>query len=170
MTPTTSYSRPAHSSETSVHATNEPIAPQSGSRANSSPPSCQSARYNIDTDNVATSSGELLAPSIWSEGEETGERPFACNEFGCSRSFKNQHTLRSHMGTHRSKRPTSFPCTLGCSERFTRQHDRLRHEVAKHGKVCEWLCEHCGRFFSLKKTLAHHKCPMMTVGETRWVN
>jgi len=103
--------------------------------------------------------------------EDNEGKCFPCSIPGCTRRFKSQHTLKSHMEahTHKPKRPTLFICTHGCSEQFTRQHDRLRHEVSKHGKVCDWRCEDCNRFFSTQKTLAHHKCPMMA-GKTRWVN
>jgi uncharacterized Zn-finger protein len=96
-------------------------------------------------------------------------RRFPCLILGCERRFTSQYTLKVHMEAHKPKPRTSFPCTLGCSERFSRQHDRLRHEVAKHGKICEFSCDECGRFFSTKKTLGNHKCPVAQ-GSTRWVN
>jgi hypothetical protein len=95
-------------------------------------------------------------------------RRFSCLIPGCARRFTSQYTLKVHMDAHKPKPRTPFPCTLGCSETFSRQHDRLRHEVAKHGKVCDWLCHDCGRFFSSKKTLGNHKCPNAP-GGTRWV-
>ncbi|KAF9472722.1 hypothetical protein BDN70DRAFT_440644 [Pholiota conissans] len=100
---------------------------------------------------------------------QASRRRFPCIIIGCDRRFTSQYTLKVHMEAHKPKPRTSFPCTLGCSERFSRQHDRLRHEVAKHGKVCEFLCDECGRFFSTKKTLGNHKCPVAQ-GGTRWVN
>ncbi|KAF8887019.1 hypothetical protein CPB84DRAFT_1826959 [Gymnopilus junonius] len=96
-------------------------------------------------------------------------RRFPCVIIGCERRFTSQYTLKVHMEAHKPKPRSSFPCTLGCSERFSRQHDRLRHEVAKHGKICEFLCDECGRFFSTKKTLGNHKCPVAQ-GGTRWVH
>jgi hypothetical protein len=96
------------------------------------------------------------------------KRRFPCEMPGCARRFTSQYTLKVHMQAHRPKPKVSFPCTEGCSERFSRQHDRLRHEVAKHGKVCEFLCDDCGRFFSTRKTLGNHKCPVAQ-GGTRWV-
>ncbi|KAJ3789622.1 hypothetical protein GGU10DRAFT_431554 [Lentinula aff. detonsa] len=96
-------------------------------------------------------------------------RRFPCLLPGCSRRFTSQYTLKVHMEAHKPKPKVSFPCTLGCTERFSRQHDRLRHEVAKHGKVCEFSCEDCGRFFSSGKTLGNHRCPVAQ-GSTRWVN
>lgn len=96
------------------------------------------------------------------------KRRFPCNIAGCGRRFTSQYTLKVHLEAHKPKAKVFFPCTEGCSERFSRQHDRLRHEVAKHGKVCEFLCDDCGRFFSTKKTLGNHKCPVAQ-GGTRWV-
>lgn len=100
--------------------------------------------------------------------ENDARRRFPCLIIGCERRFTSQYTLKVHMEAHKPKPRVSFPCTLGCNERFSRQHDRLRHEVAKHGKVCEFSCEECGRFFSTKKTLGNHKCPVAQ-GGTRWV-
>jgi hypothetical protein len=102
------------------------------------------------------------------DNENDQRRRFSCLTPGCTRRFTSQYTLKVHMDAHKPKPRTSFPCTLGCSETFSRQHDRLRHEVAKHGKVCDWLCHDCGRFFSSKKTLGNHKCPNAP-GGTRWV-
>lgn len=95
-------------------------------------------------------------------------RRYPCLILGCTRRFTSQYTLKVHMEAHKPKPRVTFPCTLGCSEKFSRQHDRLRHEVAKHGKICEFSCEHCGRFFSTKKTLGNHKCPVAQ--GTRWVD
>lgn len=100
---------------------------------------------------------------------QQSRRRFPCAIIGCERRFTSQYTLKVHMEAHKPKPRSSFPCTLGCQERFSRQHDRLRHEVAKHGKICEFSCEDCGRFFSTKKTLGNHKCPVAQ-GGTRWVN
>ncbi|KAJ7588516.1 hypothetical protein C8J56DRAFT_785411 [Mycena floridula] len=108
-------------------------------------------------------------PSPTSEAaQQNARRRFPCLLPGCERRFTSQYTLKVHMEAHKPKPRVSFPCTLGCPERFSRQHDRLRHEVAKHGKICEFLCDECGRFFSTNKTLGNHKCPMAQ-GGTRWV-
>ncbi|KAJ8075879.1 hypothetical protein PM082_021511 [Marasmius tenuissimus] len=96
-------------------------------------------------------------------------RRFPCLLPGCERRFTSRYTLKVHMEAHKPKPKVTFPCTQGCSERFSRQHDRLRHEVAKHGKICEFLCDDCGRFFSTSKTLGNHKCPVAASG-TRWVH
>ncbi|KAK7029389.1 hypothetical protein VNI00_014643 [Paramarasmius palmivorus] len=65
----------------------------------------------------------------------------------------------------RSKKPKrKLPCTMGCSEQFSRQHDRFRHEVSKHGLETKWVCDKCRGFFSSEKSLNVHKC---STG-TRW--
>ncbi|KAF8910270.1 hypothetical protein CPB85DRAFT_1221644, partial [Mucidula mucida] len=104
-----------------------------------------------------------------SDDESAQRRRHPCLTPGCSRRFTSQYTLKVHMDAHKPKPRVSFPCTLGCREWFSRQHDRLRHEVAKHNKVCEFSCTACGRFFSTEKTLGNHKCPLAQ-GETRWVH
>ncbi|KAE9392760.1 hypothetical protein BT96DRAFT_262373 [Gymnopus androsaceus JB14] len=111
------------------------------------------------------------SPSCSENGSSSSDhrRRFPCLLAGCSRRFTSQYTLRVHMEAHKPKPKVYFPCTEGCSERFSRQHDRLRHEVSKHGKVCEFSCEECGRFFSSSKTLGNHKCPFAQ-GATRWVH
>ena len=76
-----------------------------------------------------------------------------------------QYTRKLHMSKHGPK--TRFPCEMGCSETFSRQHDRLRHEIAKHGRRCEWLCDNCRRFFSSKETRNKHKCTG-TAAVSRW--
>ncbi|TRM57251.1 hypothetical protein BD626DRAFT_635002 [Schizophyllum amplum] len=63
---------------------------------------------------------------------------------------------RKHTGT--SSRPRIFECQMGCDEDFSRQHDRFRHEVSKHGRSCEWVCDTCHKFFSSRKNLQKHLC------------
>ncbi|KAJ7746182.1 hypothetical protein DFH07DRAFT_1038625 [Mycena maculata] len=60
---------------------------------------------------------------------------------------------------HPKAKPTQvFPCTMGCALDFSRKHDRMRHEVSQHGRVCEWRCDICLGFFSSEATLRKHKC------------
>ncbi|KAJ8086664.1 hypothetical protein PM082_005487 [Marasmius tenuissimus] len=100
--------------------------------------------------------------SLMSERQERGNkrkrRNLPCLEPTCSRHFMNEHTREKHMQTHRDKPRRSFPCTMGCSEQFSRQHDRFRHEVAKHGYQSEWTCDECHGFFSSEKSRSSHKC------------
>ncbi|KAL1748364.1 hypothetical protein HDZ31DRAFT_60348 [Schizophyllum fasciatum] len=54
---------------------------------------------------------------------------------------------------------TALKCEYpDCDAHFSRQHDRLRHEVNKHGRKCEWTCDVCRRFFSNASTLERHRC------------
>ena len=70
------------------------------------------------------------------------------------------------MRTHETKTRQYFRCTMGCSEVFSRQHDRMRHEVTKHGRECKWSCDQCRKFFSFERTLKNHKCS--GDGFSRW--
>ncbi|KAJ7696710.1 hypothetical protein B0H17DRAFT_1052787 [Mycena rosella] len=82
---------------------------------------------------------------------------YHCPEPECQRTFKSQYTLSKHVQAHRPKTQSSFPCTMGCALEFSRKHDRLRHEVTQHGRVCA-NCGACGSFFSSEATLNRHKC------------
>ena len=93
-------------------------------------------------------------------------RRVACLHPGCDRQFVSAHTRRIHMRTHEPKARQYFPCTMGCTEAFSRQHDRMRHEVTKHGRECKWACKQCRRFFSFEKTLKNHKCSGQSI--SRW--
>ncbi|KAF8152301.1 hypothetical protein B0H34DRAFT_755037 [Crassisporium funariophilum] len=135
------------------------------SKSHSPTPSCSS----LEGSEVKSPASRDSSPLRNETDAQQQRRRFPCLILGCERRFTSQYTLKVHMEAHRPKPRSSFPCTLGCSERFSRQHDRLRHEVAKHGKICEFSCDDCGRFFSTKKTLGNHKCPVAQ-GGTRWVN
>ena len=142
-----------------------------------SPPLASIARRRYSHCSPSRSPGHLSSPHHSLKSREPSptssdsdpKRRFPCQVPGCSRRFTSQYTLKVHTEAHKPKPRASFPCTLGCPESFSRQHDRLRHEVAKHGKVCEFLCAECGRFFSSSKTLGNHKCPVAQ-GQTRWVH
>ncbi|KAJ7605889.1 hypothetical protein FB45DRAFT_1068975 [Roridomyces roridus] len=60
----------------------------------------------------------------------------------------------------RWNRRNRFPCTMdaNCQVNFSRKHDRLRHEVAHHGRTCDWECTACGGFFSSHATFKRHRC------------
>ncbi|THU95592.1 hypothetical protein K435DRAFT_124222 [Dendrothele bispora CBS 962.96] len=64
------------------------------------------------------------------------------------------------MGMARLKKKKRFPCSL-CEETFSRRHDMMRHESAQHGKIQEWTCEKCRRFFSSEAMLMVHRCPAL---------
>lgn len=144
----------------------EPL-PSSLSRRRPTP--CTGSRSPRDLSPADFASSEPGQPASCHTANHDPKRRYPCQISGCARRFTSQYTLKVHMEAHRPKPRVSFPCTLGCSEDFSRQHDRLRHEVAKHGKVCEFSCSACGRFFSSNKTLGNHKCPV-SHGQTRWVN
>ncbi|TFK50592.1 hypothetical protein OE88DRAFT_1645614 [Heliocybe sulcata] len=92
-----------------------------------------------------------------------GKRQYPCLHPTCTRFFTSEYTRQMHMSSHDTKARKTYPCSMseetGCMETFSRAHDRLRHEVAMHGKDCEWVCQRCGRFFSSSRMLEAHKCP-----------
>jgi hypothetical protein len=133
--------------------------------ANISSPSSTSSPFYLDSYMPPSASSDSAATSD-SENAPAGpsrrackRRRFSCSYEGCTRRFTSHYTLKLHQDAHKPKERQWYTCTAGCSEHFSRQHDRLRHEVAKHGKVCEWICGDCQRFFSSSRTLSNHKCP-----------
>lgn len=87
-------------------------------------------------------------------------RLLPCPHPGCKRQFKNTSTLTGHLKTHAGK-GARFPCSFPpCTEKFSRRHDQLRHEVYKHGKRCEWVCNKCNSFFSYERSLEKHVCTL----------
>jgi len=118
----------------------------------------------VDSSPLDIDGGSPQFPDSPSECDH--ERPLRCPH--CDRRFRWEHSLRSHVRTHLSKPPKSFRCTMSssCDQSFSRQHDRLRHEVIKHGRVCEWACGSCGKFFSSQRTFASHVCTAGT--PSRW--
>ncbi|KAL5526645.1 hypothetical protein ACEPAF_8369 [Sanghuangporus sanghuang] len=87
-------------------------------------------------------------------------RLLPCPQPGCKRQFKSTSTLGGHMKTHAGK-GIRFQCSFPpCTEKFSRRHDQLRHEVYKHGKRCEWVCARCNSFFSYERSLEKHVCTM----------
>lgn len=96
------------------------------------------------------------------------EKGYPCPYSSCQRILKTLYTQQLHMKTHIAKPRKTFTCTMGCSESFTRHHDRLRHEVSQHGKQCEFSCKRCDRFFSSQRMLDRHTCWSSKIGLLRW--
>jgi hypothetical protein len=148
----------------------------SPSRSVSPGPSCSSAPFDVPQ---ATARDGLISREIspaQSENDPAKVMPrhwqlqprFPCSIEGCERRLTTQHLLRIHMEAHKPKPKALFPCRLGCSKKYSRNHDRLRHEVEKHGKVCKFKCESCGKSMWRKKALEKHECPVAP-GATRCV-
>ncbi|THU85196.1 hypothetical protein K435DRAFT_806090 [Dendrothele bispora CBS 962.96] len=85
-------------------------------------------------------------------------RRLPCLNSTCEKKFMSEHTRQQHMKTHQRKQRPYLPCTMGCNENFSRQHDRFRHEVKKHGFQSEWTCDKCQKFFSSEKSFKSHSC------------
>ncbi|KAF7342565.1 hypothetical protein MSAN_02012900 [Mycena sanguinolenta] len=139
--------------------------------------SSSSSDHDIFSDFIGSPRTDASTPSTSSESfvahsplpRHRGPRSkLCCPKPSCARHFASKATLAKHMVTHEPKSPKEFMCTLGCAMRFSRKHDRLRHEVTQHGRICEWACRVCLGFFSSEATLKKHKCK--TAGSARWIN
>lgn len=96
-------------------------------------------------------------PSPQCESKDDHSRKYPCSH--CDRRFLREYTRKVHEMTHLPKEQHPFVCSSpNCRSRFSRQHDRLRHEVLKHGQESPWTCELCGKFFSAAKNLERHTC------------
>ena len=137
----------------------------SGSSRSSRSPSTADPQFR----DITPSDGQDIFVSADGHGTFKPRR-YRCPKPNCNRKFMNQYTLEVHTKSHNTKLlRTSYPCEMGCKEHFSRRHDRLRHEVTQHGRVCEWVCDDCGRFFSSARTMGHHKCPDARQ-KTIWIN
>ncbi|KAJ7458857.1 hypothetical protein FB451DRAFT_1272684 [Mycena latifolia] len=127
---------------------------------------CTFAEDTPDLTSVSSEPSASGSPAMRPRGARS--RNLRCPEISCARHFTSKYTLSKHITTHEPKSQKFFPCTMGCTMRFSRKHDRLRHEVTQHGRVCEWGCNACLGFFSSESTLKKHKC--RNPGGTRWVS
>ncbi|KAJ6526517.1 hypothetical protein DFH09DRAFT_1187711, partial [Mycena vulgaris] len=85
----------------------------------------------------------------------------------CTGRFTRKYEPSKDGRPRYPKSHKSFPCTMGCMMSFSRKHDRLRHEVTQHGRVCEWGCNACLKAFSSAATLKNHKCGK--IGGMQWI-
>lgn len=106
---------------------------------------------------TAPSSPQTSSTDGQSTYDHEWQRPYHCST--CDRSFKRAYTLKVHMNCHvtEGKSRKSFICSVDeCGERFTRKHDRLRHEISQHRKKARFSCQCCPRNFSTSHTLQKH--------------
>ena len=112
----------------------------------------------------------------------TGEKPFACDEPGCGKSFAQKSTLSVHMRKHAGVKPlaceyckkdfaTSSQLTAhirthtgekpykcdepGCGKYFT-QSSHLSQHILTHTGVKPYKCDDCGKDFAQSATLTRH--------------
>lgn len=152
-------SRPAELPTPSVISVGPAVAPST---------SASSPLHSLDALPTHSELGSCCSGNNQDPLEVSKRRQFPCLNPMCNRHFTSEYTRRVHMQVHEPRPRRSFPCTMGCSERFSRKHDRVRHEVAKHERKCEWNCKRCQRFFCSKKTMAKHDCPGRLVVASRW--
>ncbi|KAJ6525449.1 hypothetical protein DFH09DRAFT_1416469 [Mycena vulgaris] len=145
-----------------------PDVPNASTSASASPSASSPSSTHT---NFITAASPVPEPPTAGENRsgKTGRRAqYPCLHPTCERVLTSPYTRQVHMGTHKTKVRKGFPCTLGCGEAFTRQHDRQRHEVALHGKKCKHVCTRCRRFFSSAKMLDRHVCRGHRQGAIQW--
>ncbi|TIC26254.1 hypothetical protein E3Q11_03161 [Wallemia mellicola] len=103
--------------------------------------------------NVLTPPKSPEFPMIEAKGKG---RPWTCPVSGCGRQMKKEYTFRLHMNSHNCKPTPSYPCSYNCGVNFSRTHDRLRHEVNRHGKKPDFICSKCSKVFLTERVLLKH--------------
>ncbi|KAJ7503699.1 hypothetical protein B0H11DRAFT_1983914 [Mycena galericulata] len=112
---------------------------------------------------IATSSASSSFASSPSPRESSSPRARLRRPEPFVRESSAKSTTPSRNKVYRRK----FPCTMGCEMDFSRKHDRMRHEVAQHGRVCDWECSTCLGFFSSEETMRKHRCKAVGGGARR---
>ncbi|ORZ29083.1 hypothetical protein BCR41DRAFT_298103 [Lobosporangium transversale] len=79
-----------------------------------------------------------------------------CIITGCSSEFDRKYTLQQHIFTHLPKSQRPFACTHeGCSKRFNRWADKMRHERVHTGES-SFQCKFCETSFSRPDARLNH--------------
>ncbi|KAG6371793.1 hypothetical protein JVT61DRAFT_9148 [Boletus reticuloceps] len=160
---------PTSHSESSSQASSTAASPKCGQINLELYPSTHSPCHGVSIHEAYPTSFPSNGGKYSAEPGRGGKRNvFPCPFPSCGRVLKSMYTQRIHLKTHESRPQKHFPCTMGCPESFTRHHDRLRHEVAQHGKQCEFSCTQCERFFSSQRMLDRHTCWSWRNGSVRW--
>ncbi|THU76795.1 hypothetical protein K435DRAFT_974285, partial [Dendrothele bispora CBS 962.96] len=76
----------------------------------------------------------------------------------CDRVFTREYTRKVHEDAHVARAAGPLLCREpNCNTKFSRSHDRLRHEVRIHGHEAH-ICAICNNMFSSLKSLQKHQC------------
>ncbi|XP_064601408.1 LOW QUALITY PROTEIN: zinc finger and BTB domain-containing protein 24-like [Liolophura sinensis] len=81
-----------------------------------------------------------------------GEKPFACDFEGCTKSFRTNETMRRHKLAHLGIKP--FECEI-CQKKFS-SNVSLREHVSIHNNVRPYQCDKCDKSFRHISTLSRH--------------
>ncbi|KAF2721580.1 hypothetical protein K431DRAFT_284727 [Polychaeton citri CBS 116435] len=105
----------------------------------------------------------LSSDSAFSILEDRQKRGFtkpenaSCSCDKCGKLFQRSYNLKAHMETHDPHRSQPHVCQYaGCSKRFVRRTDLLRHEQSVHVKAKNYSCPLCDSSFARKDTLRRH--------------
>jgi len=85
----------------------------------------------------------------------TGEKPYKCQQSGCTKAFSQLSNLQSHMRSHMTDRP--FRC-YSCYKCFG-DEAALRDHIPKHNETKHLktkICSVCGKSYAQETYLARH--------------
>ncbi|CAG8587470.1 9025_t:CDS:2 [Funneliformis caledonium] len=83
----------------------------------------------------------------------TGEKPFACDYQTCNKRFAQKANLTTHQKTHSGVKP--YVCEI-CKQKFT-QLSQVNAHIKVHTGEKNYECEICNKKFSEKGQLKAHK-------------
>jgi len=84
----------------------------------------------------------------------TGEKPYACEIFGCWKRFSSQSSRIAHIRSHNKTRRYECPtCPLGFNQMG---HLKTHVENVHQAKEKEHLCHICSSPFTYKRSLKKH--------------
>lgn len=88
----------------------------------------------------------------------TGERPYACDHPGCTRSFLRMDHLRRHEAIHEtaSQEKKSFKCPRPQCDKEFRLKEHLQRHINLHDRPTPYKCTICSASFAKKRLLGEH--------------
>uniref|UniRef100_A0A182P6F6 Protein krueppel n=1 Tax=Anopheles epiroticus TaxID=199890 RepID=A0A182P6F6_9DIPT len=99
--------------------------------------------------------GKMLRPTFYPGhlNEHNGIKPFACEHYGCSKTFACRHSLRQH--TYYRHSGQMFHCQE-CGKAYKSKMELSTHRLHVHTRGKAFPCEQCGLSFVTRSYLKTH--------------